>query len=272
MQYLNLKQTQAALLETLIAFDAFCESHSLRYSLFAGTLLGAVRHKGIIPWDDDVDVCMPRPDYERLYALSSEMPKGFSLINERNSSFAFPWAKFQNLSYRAQEKAYDSILEEYLWVDVFPIDAVSDDKLVRKKEFEKLISLVRKRSWLVLGSQPGVSTRFKWLVKELYLNTFGRCESVERLDRIIQVILAKRPYGSTDIIALRVAPGTHEWSFPADAFENLVRLPFGQKVSMPVFSCWDEVLTKHYGDYMRLPPEKARISHGAVVWRVDSST
>ena len=87
LKYLTLAELQGELLKLLLRFDAFCKERGLRYSLDSGTLLGAVRHKGFIPWDDDVDVDMPRPDYERLMAFEKELPEGLHLVNANNSIF-----------------------------------------------------------------------------------------------------------------------------------------------------------------------------------------
>lgn len=75
-EYLSLEEIQGEELKLLLAFDAFCSRHGLRYSLAGGTLLGAVRHKGFIPWDDDVDLCMARPDWDRLVSLRRELEGG----------------------------------------------------------------------------------------------------------------------------------------------------------------------------------------------------
>lgn len=89
LKYLTLAELQGELLKLLLRFDAFCKERGLRYSLDSGMLLGAVRHKGFIPWDDDVDVDMPRPDYERLMAFEKELPEGLRLVNANNSNFPY---------------------------------------------------------------------------------------------------------------------------------------------------------------------------------------
>lgn len=71
-RFLTLDEIHAVELSLLLKFDAFCKDHGLRYSLAGGTLLGAVRHKGFIPWDDDIDLCMPRPDWDRLVQIAQE--------------------------------------------------------------------------------------------------------------------------------------------------------------------------------------------------------
>lgn len=89
---LSIEELHQKELELLEAFDAFCSEHGLRYSLTAGTLLGAIRHKGFIPWDDDIDVCMPRPDYDRLATLAGELPAGLRLVGPENARLFTPGA------------------------------------------------------------------------------------------------------------------------------------------------------------------------------------
>ena len=95
MQELTLREIQLAELEILIEFDRICKLHNLKYSLAAGTLLGAIRHKGFIPWDDDIDVCMPRPDYEKFIELfrSSVNTAKFDMSSDRGAQAPYPFVK-----------------------------------------------------------------------------------------------------------------------------------------------------------------------------------
>ena len=121
-RYLSHEELQQEELRLLLAFDSLCKQQGLRYSLQAGTLLGAVRHRGFIPWDDDVDVSMPRPDYERLLTLGDLVPAPLGLVTPYNSEFPLPFAKVVATNVRAQEEVAEGVLEEYLWIDVFPIE------------------------------------------------------------------------------------------------------------------------------------------------------
>ena len=92
-EYLTLREVHEELLKLLARFDTFCKAHNLRYSLEAGTLIGAIRHKGFIPWDDDVDISMPRPDYERLISYQDDLGDHMYLILSEDSAFAYPFMK-----------------------------------------------------------------------------------------------------------------------------------------------------------------------------------
>ena len=120
MKELTLKEIQEDVFQILLTFDQFCKNNDLTYRLAGGTLLGAIRHKGFIPWDDDIDVCMPRPDYEKFLMLSKN-----DFINQGYEVTAEAYCKISDLNtklislYRIDDK--------YVMMDVFPIDCLPED-------------------------------------------------------------------------------------------------------------------------------------------------
>ena len=124
----NLKKVE---LDILICFDRICRENSLRYSLAYGSLLGAVRHKGFIPWDDDIDVIMPRADYEKLLKLDN-IGENMKIFHFRNSDYFYPFAKMCDIRY----KLFESYRPEKClgpYIDIFPLDYLPDDKRKRDK-------------------------------------------------------------------------------------------------------------------------------------------
>ena len=109
MNYLTLEQIQHEELNLLIALTTFLEENGLKYSLHSGTLLGAVRHGGFIPWDDDVDISMPRPDYERFLSRCAELPNNLFVINSDNSEFPYRFTKVCTRDVRAQQDVYEKL-------------------------------------------------------------------------------------------------------------------------------------------------------------------
>lgn len=132
------REMQQVLLGILLAIDKVCREHNLRYYLGAGTMLGAVRHKGFIPWDDDADVAMPRKDYNMLVAHANEwLPKKYELISgEQNPMYPYSFARIQDA-----ETTY--ILRRHfnfvggIPIDVFPLDGMTTHKLARKMHYIK---------------------------------------------------------------------------------------------------------------------------------------
>lgn len=124
------------LLETLCEFHSFCGKNDLEYFLVGGTLLGAVRHEGFIPWDDDADVVMPRKDYDRLLKLYDQFDYPFELKSPKNiKNFRIPFAKLTNEKVIIEEDTYVPF-RNGVWLDIFPLDYTFDTKLMQKLHFK----------------------------------------------------------------------------------------------------------------------------------------
>ena len=142
MEYLNLQEVQKIELKLLCAFRQICEQEGLRYSLGGGTLLGAVRHKGFIPWDDDIDVSMPRKDYDRFlsYCMSHETP--FDLYSYLNVPDYFN--PFSTIADRDTVIEDENILggrQMGISIDVFPVDGLGNSEEEANKQYNKSLFL-----------------------------------------------------------------------------------------------------------------------------------
>ena len=240
----------------LNVIDQVCKENDLHYSLYAGTLLGAVRHQGFIPWDDDLDVCMPRNDYEKFLMLwKDEDHPGYILQNKRNTpSFTQSFSKIRKdnttfLQYEWEKGRYHT----GIFVDIFPIDRCPASSLKQihfcwqcmkyqlfTREFvpPKASFLVRavSRAFLFLTSKFGRQKYRNYFEKKL-INLFNNSEfpivTIETTDE-----LKKR--------------------YPNNLTDNYVEILFEGK-KYPCFSQWDKFLRIQYGDYLKLPPEEERI-------------
>ena len=136
----DIRPLQLHLQENLKVLDEVFRSHGLRYFLVSGTMLGAVRHKGFIPWDDDVDLGMPRDDYERLIANSKEwLPDYLEFIcAEKDSNYPLPFGKIQDSRTTLIEKTYRDYVGG-VYIDIFPLDGVSSSKVKRTCHFKKFL-------------------------------------------------------------------------------------------------------------------------------------
>ncbi len=260
---LSLKEAQAALLPILEEFDRVCRKYDLRYSLIYGTMLGAIRHKGFIPWDDDIDVCMPRPDYEKLLALSEQeqiFSEHFSLTADRGKKAAYPFLKIQDDRYAI--RCTNHIETPYLYVDIFPVDAIPDNRKDIEKLYRKEVTAsagVVLSKWFTADKWWGC---FAWIFGFwFYLLCMlfgGTARSVRRVNKLA----TKIPYESAERV------GLHSWclehcEMPREAFEHYTEVEFEGKK----FRCiedWDLCLKNTYGDYMQLPPENKRVSQHCI--------
>lgn len=117
---MDIKITQKHIFDIMCHFDEFCRQNDLQYFLLGGTLLGAVRHKGFIPWDDDADVGMPREDFERLKQLFNNTASQYELVDFDISDQSLrPFARLYNTNVKVTFDAVDPF-SEYLWLDIFP--------------------------------------------------------------------------------------------------------------------------------------------------------
>ena len=126
------------ILRILLAVDKTCREQGLSYYIWAGTMIGAVRHKGFIPWDDDIDIAMPRPDYEQFIAHWREwMPEPFEFVSaENDSQYPLPFGKVQDASTTLIERFHLHYLGG-IYIDVFPVDGVPAGKLRRRLHFAR---------------------------------------------------------------------------------------------------------------------------------------
>ncbi len=243
-------------LEILDVIDQVCRENKLHYSLYAGSLLGAVRHQGFIPWDDDLDVCMPRQDYERfLEVWKNEDHPGFLIQNKRNTpSFTQSFSKIRKehttfLQYDWEKGRYHT----GIFVDIFPIDRYPAT-FVGQKVFQ----------WRCLKYQlytrefvPPKASPIVKVISKLFLLMSSKSQRIKyrtefenRLD-----ILSEK----TELHTVAVeSTATMSHSLPPDLLDKYVYLPFeGRKYQC--FAKWDEYLALKYGDYMQLPPTEERV-------------
>ncbi len=270
MKLLNLEEIHAALTNILAEFDRVCRAHNLCYTIAYGTLLGAIRHKGFIPWDDDVDVCMPRPDYEKFYAMvkSGEIQLGehFILSEDRGKKAFYPFVKLMDTRYKI--KSWSHIEVPYLFLDIFPIDGVPDDEKLLKKSRKKRIyynGICALARWAVPDK--------KWMIilRGLFFPFYFGCwiQGKARACRKSNENALKYDFNSYDKCSV-MNFSLEKWVMKREKFQDLIEVSFGD-IKVYSIAAYDEWLAMSYGDYMQLPPENKRVTHGMKVWKIDES-
>ena len=260
---LDIRDVQAVSLELLEQFDAFCKQHGLRYYLCGGTLLGAVRHKGFIPWDDDIDLFMSRPDYDRLVAIcaSEKTPFGenirFACLE--NGLFPRPFARLYDLKTEVQRKYHTPISGAHVWIDILPVDGLPKDPKVLKRLYG-VRYYINKYNF---GSmwKPGTGNRKKTILRRWRYYWFAGPIGPIRWAKLLDKMGRSRPYETFDTVgcftAGRYGPGE---AMPKAEYEKTALVTFEGR-EYETMACWKEYLTGIYGDYMQLPPEDKRIPH-----------
>lgn len=247
--------------EILSKTAKICDENKLRYYLGYGTLLGAVRHQGFIPWDDDIDILMPRPDYLRLIEIidqgSFANMQMFSLQNEKD--YLYPFAKLvDNRTLLYQE--YNETLEVELGVniDIFPLDGLPDNYYMSFLLLKALIFL--KFVWTMCNQKfpPFATTWYKKLGK-ISLALLFKPINYKQVLRIIDRLSAKYDFDSSNYIGCLVFGVGPNERIRRKSIEGAEKLAFeGEQFFVP--SDYDTYLSNVYGDYMQLPPENQRIS------------
>lgn len=255
----ELKAVQHHALGALIEFDRICRKHSINYTLYGGTLLGAVRNGSFIPWDDIVDVAVMRSDYDKLIDICAKEldPQYFwqSHSTEKNWYRLYSKIRVNNTVFR--ELAHDQHdIHNVVYIDIFPLDNIPDSLSLRKQQYSKF------KFW-----SAGVSCK--------YINVKYRNGKNKILAYIAKVIFSpfslpyvcKRAeetailYNKLDcknVMPFMSAFGERE-IFPKELFEKTDDIIFeGHPMKIPTE--FDTILRQIYGDYMTHPPEDKRVS------------
>lgn len=241
----------------LFTFADFCESHNLRYSLGGGTLLGAVRHQGFIPWDDDIDVMMPRPDYEIF--LREYKHNNYSVVHYLNNrDHRFPYAKMYDDNTITKLDSHSTSV----YMDVFPVDSIIDSKdFINKtnsiariyKYIDNYRFFIRKHRYdnLFLRFYYGLFW-IKYLIKYCSLTKY--LHSYFYMARLCNSSLSCPPFGKTSLSGAITGIYGEKEIMPTETFQEYVVLQFeGRQVSC--IKDYDRYLTQHYCDYMQVPPK-----------------
>lgn len=262
----ELSELQKCIIETLSAFHDFCEENNLNYYMTGGTLLGAVRHKGIIPWDDDVDVCMPRPDYKRLIELAGKLPEGYSIgYFELDRGYVYPFAKLYNGKLLVKESFGCKSYTGGAWVDIFPLDATFSSSKLSALHFW-LIKMLRSLFELkVRGYQAPRDKRkviryhFKKVIKIIAFSVL-HFVPVKILFWVMESLAGIIGYDKSERVARLYSGYGKNATFDKEVYIEKVLLEFnGYKFYAP--AGYHEYLTTLYGDYMTPPPPKERRVH-----------
>lgn len=261
MEKLSEKDVKRILLEILVHFDNFCKEHHLCYSLSEGTLIGAVRHKGFIPWDDDIDIFMPRDDYERFLQLYHD--GRYKVIKaQANSPFFFFCTRLTDTNTKIVFDKIDGEGRAWfykwgIWIDINPLDNCPEDEKSYKRyqrgvgAFWALNRVKCRNKWMKHCSS--FFRNISWLILKILLLPVPA-----RMIRFMAHRYITQYNGMTTNRKCWWDPVNRQlWSFPASYFSEYTELEFEGK-KFPVLKEWHQFLTVIYDDYMELPPESKR--------------
>lgn len=264
----TLKEIQDITLSMLLYLDQVCQEHNLTYFACDGTLLGTIRHHGFIPWDDDIDVWMPREDYKKLIPILNSDSSPYQIINpELRKDYVVGFGKMIHTGTLLQEHAPEAPLTA-VFLDIFPYDGLPPKGT---PEYDRHLNQL-----MFLESQRGNAFRtyrdtlkgkgnpvkwIRWAIRRIY----GGKRIVDRINRLSQ----KYPVEGSEWIGCLCGGYRKTDMMPASIASEIIRMPFeGHMINVPIG--YETYLKTLYGDYMKLPPIEEQVPrHTSDAWWID---
>ena len=253
---------------TILKYVAeFCEKNNINYVLSSGTLIGAVRHKGFIPWDLDIDISMLREDYERFLQIWKDT-EDYALVSiEKEPACALPFAKIVDKHTETSENGL-SYYKGGLWIDIFPLDGVPKEENEIVTHYNRLLCLIdrfERIAWLKKHS----SFLGRLFRRAFYSIKYGDVsilwESV--LVRYKRLLAESKKYPAsasvnvTNNMVMMIRNEKRKYGFPKTTLTEYIYAPF-EDGSFRIPKDYDSMLRSYYGNYMELPPVEKRTDHG----------
>lgn len=253
----TLKEVKKAELNILSTVDDFCQKNNIKYSLAYGTLLGAVRHKGFIPWDDDIDIWMTRENYNKFIRVWEQNPvQGYILQNtdfEEDFSQNFTKIRKDNTAFIQTEEEKTMNYHKGIFIDIFPLDRVAKtpSKIAVQKLYATLTMLFYRKY------APPTEKGLKKYISEFFLKIVPK----SKYENARKYFENKYLFLSGDVDCSWLSNSTYRdlsIYYDSDMMDDYTFLQFEGRNFMSV-SKWDHALKMQYGDYMQLPPEEDRV-------------
>ena len=260
------KKIQELTLNLLSVYIDCCETHNLTFFFLGGALIGVIRHQGFIPWDDDIDIGMPREDYDRFIELiKKNPPEGYGLCDRyTDPNWHFAMAQFIDNESEIEINLASKPRRAHIWLDIFPLDGTPPAKIKRWFHIKYILFLRHLVQIAHIETQVDSQRTRPWYEKAILtfcrIIPIGKLLSTDRLLDRIEEILHKYPYSESEFSGNLLGRYRGKEIVPTSWFGEGDTGPFeGKTVSIPADS--NGYLTAIYGDYMTMPPEDKRDSH-----------
>ena len=260
----QLKELQKIELETLKEFDKICKNNNIKYTLIGGTLLGAIRHNGFIPWDDDIDVCMLRNDYNKFIEIQKKElnnKKYYFQSMETDDEFGLPFGKI-----RRKDSIHSEITcplpekKQGIWIDIFPIDKIEDNKILAFFTFVKVFYYKS-----IIAFKLNFSFASKG-IRRIILNIIkfnSKFYSINKTKKKYYKLIEKSNKKKTSHCISHGGVYLLKETFPKELFEEIITHKF-EDSDFNIPKNYDKYLTQIYGNYMKIPPKEKQISNHLV--------
>ena len=262
---INLEQHKCIMLDILKYFDMICRMNNIKYSLDGGSLIGAIRHNGFIPWDDDIDVILTKENYDKLKEILDKEEGRYQTLKDGEGGERFSFMKFVDTKTRLIELEHSDFGKKYgIFIDIFCYYNLPNDENERKRHYKKLSRL---RSLL---KRPKLNLKDNTLGQYLKKN-FKKSLSIMIGYRKIKKIFNKMINEYNDIDARYLMSNCPMYGYEKDIClkkdtEEYIDVEF-EGLKVMAFKNYDEILRTMFGNYMQLPPESERVpKHNMVMW------
>lgn len=261
-----LRELQLKQLDTLVYFKNFCDKNNLRFYLIGGCLIGALRNGGFVPWDDDIDVIMPRPDYEKLHKLWREQKADgrFRLLKTDDEMFTGNiFITITDTNYtmvKANQTEVD--IPHGLVLDVFPLDVCPDSRFARKMQYIWTMIYSLFLAQVVPENHGGIMG----LGSKILLSIFRGKKLRNKIWRCAERHMTKYKLAENKCVTeLCAGPYWMKKEYPKHIYEGVDYVTF-EGLKMPCMSGYDEYLTMVFGNYMELPPKEKQVPHHDIAY------
>lgn len=273
-QAIELRQLQSIELDILVAFHDFCQQNGLRYYLAGGTALGAIRHQGFVPWDDDIDVIMPRPDYMKFLELTKEkktLGENYIISNYYLDMNVPVQATTIRIFDSRTEVTFDNFRVPYqvgCWIDVFAIDGLPSSAFIRGIQYKTvriLLDLLYCNITKFGGKRrsPLISVMQYFFAPVVLI---ARLIGYRRITKTIERVCLKKSYNDSEWVGVLEGRAVEKEAMKRCDMEPAVLVDF-EGHRFPVMANYDEYLTNLYGDYMTPPKEQTSRHLIQVYWK-----
>lgn len=257
---------QSCEIEMVKVFLQICERHNLKYFMAGGTFLGAVRHKGFIPWDDDIDIGMYRGDYERFLTIAEEELRApYKIQTYKNCpTHHYIFSHIVDTRYKVKRLGSIDQRQEYVWIDIFPYDGLPKG-IIRSFFVYSNLLFYRFCYHMAYFDRINIARTDRALWQKALLRLLGVFYKLVRFDKEkwtikIDDTLKKQSIEKCDKIMSFMGVKLQKEIFPKSIYDDLIDYQF-EDLTMKGPRNYKRVLSQMYGDYMKIPPEDKRCSH-----------
>lgn len=261
----KLRKLQMTEYDILVELDRICRKHDITYFLAGGTLIGAVRHDGFIPWDDDIDVSMTRDNYDKFIEVCSkelDSSKYYLESLETDDDCGMLYAKIRRKGSQYLEFTSERDFDKTgIWIDIFPIDKIKGDSFWYQLKFKYIYCMK-----MILLKKYGHLSAMEDKKKNFIIKIIGLLSifyNKERLKRRLVKFMTKDNKKNTKKLVSYAGVYVGKEIFDSDCLDDVVEHKF-EKGKFYIPKNYDKYLTHYYGDYMKLPPKEKRVTHPIV--------